>query len=161
MTSAHTAQPTDATSMPSLNPDVSSVSAADATCPCRLALSDRDRQRIAALDPEFGATVTLLLRLMAMAGHRMFVTSGKRTTQEQQALYAQGRTEAGKIVTHLDGVARRSKHQDGVAVDCAFVGPDPWSGPWEMYAKFAEGLGLVSGAHWKKFPDRPHVEAAS
>lgn len=89
----------------------------------------------------------------------MFVTSGRRSASEQAALYAQGRTKPGIIVTHLDGVSRRSRHQDGLAVDCAFVGDDPWDGPWEMYALFAEGLGLVAGAHWKKFTDRPHVEA--
>lgn len=138
-----------------------SVSAADGICPCHAAISPRDQARIATLAPEFQVKAVLLLRLMAMAGHRMFVTSARRTTAEQYALYAQGRTEPGRVVTHSDGMRRRSRHQDGMAMDCAFVGEDIWSGPWEMYAKFAEGLGLVAGAHWKQFQDRPHVEMPS
>ena len=39
------------------------------------------------------------------------VISGYRTTEEQQELYAQGRTKPGAIVTKTDGVTRRSKHQ--------------------------------------------------
>ena len=45
------------------------------------------------------------------------VVSGLRTDEEQQALYAKGRTEDGEIVTHKDGVVNKSKHQLGLAVD--------------------------------------------
>lgn len=36
---------------------------------------------------------------------------GVRLTEEQQKLYAKGRTEAGKIVTQCDGVIKKSEHQ--------------------------------------------------
>lgn len=39
------------------------------------------------------------------------ITSGVRTTKEQQALYAQGRTTKGAIVTQSDGVKKKSNHQ--------------------------------------------------
>lgn len=39
------------------------------------------------------------------------ITSGVRTTKEQQALYAQGRTKPGQIVTKVDGVKSKSNHQ--------------------------------------------------
>ena len=42
---------------------------------------------------------------------------GLRTTEEQQELYAQGRTKPGYIVTYKDGIHKKSKHQDGLAVD--------------------------------------------
>jgi len=45
------------------------------------------------------------------------VVSGLRTDEEQQALYAKGRTEDGQIVTYKDGVVNKSKHQLGLAVD--------------------------------------------
>lgn len=45
------------------------------------------------------------------------VVSGVRTEDEQQELYAKGRTEPGEIVTYKDGVVRKSKHQLGMAVD--------------------------------------------
>jgi len=128
-------------------------------CACAAAVSSRDEQRLSLLEPVFGARMRTLLRVMAVAGHRMFVTSTLRTDAEQAALYAQGRTTPGKIVTHCDGVQRRSKHQDGLACDCAWVGEDIRDGPWELYAHVAEGLGLVAGGHWKGFQDRPHLEA--
>ena len=131
------------------------------SCACVAALSSNDERRLATLEPTFAAKVRTLLRLMAIAGHRMFITAdgARRTTAEQQALYAKGRTAPGDIVTSADGVQRRSKHQDGVACDCAFVdtGEGVWAGPWDMYGSFAEGLGLVWGGRWKR-PDRPHCE---
>jgi peptidoglycan L-alanyl-D-glutamate endopeptidase CwlK len=45
------------------------------------------------------------------------VISGLRTLEEQQELYAQGRTKPGKIITWVDGVYQVSNHQAGLAVD--------------------------------------------
>ena len=39
------------------------------------------------------------------------VTAGVRTTEQQKALYAQGRTKPGAVVTNADGVALKSNHQ--------------------------------------------------
>lgn len=39
------------------------------------------------------------------------VVAGVRTTAQQQALYAQGRTTKGSIVTKADGVKNKSNHQ--------------------------------------------------
>lgn len=40
------------------------------------------------------------------------VVCGLRATAEQQAIYAQGRTKPGSIVTKADGVRNLSNHQD-------------------------------------------------
>jgi len=45
------------------------------------------------------------------------VTDGFRTLEQQKAIYAKGRTAPGAIVSQMDGVTKRSKHQDGLAVD--------------------------------------------
>ena len=45
------------------------------------------------------------------------IVSGLRTEDEQQELYAKGRTTDGEIVTYLDGIVKKSKHQLGLAVD--------------------------------------------
>jgi len=145
------AMPTDATSNASQTP-------AGTGCACVAAVSSRDADRLATLAPAFAATVRRVLQVMALCGHPMFVVSARRSDAEQRALYAQGRTVPGRIVTHCDGAQRRSKHQDGLAVDCAWVGEDIWNGPWELYAHVAEGLGLVAGAHFEGFSDRPHLE---
>lgn len=39
------------------------------------------------------------------------LTDGVRTEAQQKALYAQGRTKAGNIVTNADGVKNKSNHQ--------------------------------------------------
>ena len=59
------------------------------------------------------------------------IIEGLRTQERQQELYARGRWEPGEIVTHLDGVKRRSRHQDGMAVDAV-----PWPLDWEDEERF-------------------------
>jgi hypothetical protein len=91
-----------------------------------------------------------------------------RTDAQQQALYAQGRTLPGNIVTKADGVINRSNHQvkaDGYghAVDCAFV-TDPWGEkqPWRAYGACCEAVGLKWGGGAAFLAaginDRPHAE---
>ena len=104
---------------------------------------------------------------LAVIGQPIVVTAGVRTAAEQAALYAQGRTAPGPIVTEDDGVTKISNHQvkaDGFghAVDCAFLveGAPSWdpSRPWALYGSLAMKLGL----HWRGTStsphDLPHVE---
>ena len=128
--------------------------------------------RLAGVHPALRARVEWIIQAMAVLGVRMMVTSGVRTDAEQQALYAQGRTTPGAIVTQLDGGMRRSNHQTrlagphagyGCAVDMAFVGPDgrpSWDEdqPWLLYGRMATALGLTWGGDWKTFKDKPHIE---
>lgn len=108
---------------------------------------------------------------MAALGFPMKIVQGLRTVEEQQALFAQGRTKPGKIVTKADGVSNRSNHQagpDGLgrAVDCAFVDDkntaldETWadSSPWAAYGALAKAVGLQWGGDWKGINDRPHIE---
>lgn len=104
---------------------------------------------------------------MRELGFPMKLVSGVRTAEQQQELYAQGRTKPGPIVTYLDGVKKKSNHQvkeDGFghAVDCAFLenGKPSWSLnlPWKLYGEMAKTLGLKWGGDWKRFTDLPHVE---
>jgi peptidoglycan L-alanyl-D-glutamate endopeptidase CwlK len=99
----------------------------------------------------------------------MFVVSGVRSLAEQQALYAQGRTKPGKVVTNCDGVTSKSNHQVhtdgwGHAVDVAWIPtparPDPFDAkwPWKEFGTYATGLGLVWGGSWHSIVDMPHVE---
>ncbi len=122
-------------------------------------MTDCDLQRLQGVHPKLVSAVTNILGLLPM-----FVVMGVRTVAEQQALYAQGRTLPGPIVTFKDGVTHRSNHQShpdglGYAVDLAFVGTDPFnaSHPWEQYGAAVEAAGLVWGGRWKMV-DRPHAE---
>lgn len=124
---------------------------------------ERTARTLATVDPVLADKVRLVLAAMGALQQPMVATDGRRTTAQQQRLYAQGRTKPGRIVTHLDGVTKRSRHQDGRAVDCCFVTQDGatwqpnWTGPWEAYGACAEALGLTWGGRWR-LRDRPHVE---
>lgn len=117
------------------------------------------------LHPTLLTKLDRVLAAMAALGFPMEIVQGVRTAEQQQALYAQGRTVPGKTVTNCDGVAKKSNHQPaadgyGHAVDCAFVvdGRVTWDGPWAAYGANAVAVGLVWGGNWKAILDRPHVE---
>jgi peptidoglycan L-alanyl-D-glutamate endopeptidase CwlK len=129
--------------------------------------------RLKGVHPDLVDKVLRIISAMSALGHPMMVTDGVRTTAQQQALYAQGRTKPGKIVTYADGINRKSNHQAksdgyGHAVDCCFLVDldgdgrnDPsWSEkhPWALYGAMARALGLVWGGDWTTLVDRPHVE---
>jgi peptidoglycan L-alanyl-D-glutamate endopeptidase CwlK len=100
------------------------------------------------------------------------VISGVRTTTEQKALYAQGRTAKGSIVTNADGVKNKSNHQAksdgyGHAVDlCPYVnGSLDWNTESNFKILSAHvlatakclGINVSWGGTWK-FKDLPHFE---
>lgn len=123
--------------------------------------------KLAGVHHTLAEKVRRILAAMQLLGYPMMVTDGVRTVEQQQALYAKGRTTPGPIVTQLDGVLRRSKHQTrpdgfGHAVDCCFLvnGAPSWDDalPWQLYGQMARALGLVWGGAWTGFVDRPHVE---
>jgi len=92
------------------------------------------------------------------------VTAGLRTWAEQDALYAQGRTTPGAIVTHAPGGF--SWHNFGLAVDLVPEDITPGQPDWNLnnpvWAKMvsvAQSVGLVSGAEWNGADkDTPHVQ---
>ena len=124
---------------------------------------------LCSIHPELVARITRVLDALSALGFPMRITDGVRTMEQQAAIYAQGRTTPGRIVTYADGVTHRSNHQvkaDGYghAVDCAFVGSDgdpSWaeSWPWNAYGACVVAVGLTWGGNWRgKKRDRPHCE---
>jgi peptidoglycan L-alanyl-D-glutamate endopeptidase CwlK len=78
--------------------------------------------------------------------HDCTIIFGKRTLEEQQKLFAQGRTIPGKIVTNCDGINKKSKHQDGLAVDVApYFGKENLKIDWSDREKFVHFAGIVKG----------------
>lgn len=122
---------------------------------------ERNAAKLAGVHYEVSTKVKAIIEAMRALGFEMLVTDGFRTVKEQQALYAQGRTSPGSIVTKADGVTNLSNHQSGRAVDCCFIvkGQPSWadSNPWLLYGAMATALGLTWGGSWTT-PDRPHVE---
>lgn len=93
-------------------------------------------------------------------GHQITVTHTLRTIEEQDALYAQGRTKPGNIVTKARG--GYSLHNFGVAFDiCPIVnGRAAWNDT-ALFKKIGEigmKVGLEWGGAWASFPDSPHFQ---
>lgn len=86
-----------------------------------------------------------------------------RTREEQAALWAQGRTTPGRIVTWAK--PGTSLHEFGRAFDVVPLrgGVPVWgtSGAdgalWQLVGEIGEGVGLTWGGRWAK-PDRPHFQ---
>lgn len=124
-------------------------------------------RRLVGVHPNLVEDCYLLLAVMKILGFPMFIANGLRTLEEQQALYAQGRTKPGLKVTNVDGSdptkATHSPQADGFghAVDFAFDAPNPWADnlPWRAFGENAKALGLKWGGDWKTMKgDLGHVE---
>ncbi len=86
------------------------------------------------------------------------ITGGTRTYAEQDALYAQGRTTPGPVVTKAP--AGYSAHNFGIAWDIVLfdtAGKPVWESPvYRELALIGDAQGLDCGALWKGFRDEPH-----
>jgi len=95
-------------------------------------------------------------------GITIVVVQGLRTVEQQDKLYAQGRTAPGKIVTNAKG--GQSWHNYGLAVDCAPQNTDTsidWNAShpqWKAMEEAGVAMGLTSGANWTRFVDAPHFQ---
>lgn len=103
------------------------------------------------------------------------VVEGVRTLARQQALYAQGRTKPGSVITYADGVRNPSNHQIykdgyGYAVDlypfingCVQLENRK---ALEIIASHIKqtaesmGIAVVWGGDWKRPCDPPHFQLA-
>lgn len=101
------------------------------------------------------------------------IVEGVRSLQRQQALYKQGRTTKGDIVTYADGIKNKSNHQlkndgFGYAVDVY-----PYYSGKVQYSDVASlriitdhikgvakklGIKITCGIDWKKPFDPPHIQ---
>lgn len=109
--------------------------------------------------PELELKCLNFLRDCLFAGHNLFITQGFRTYAEQKALYDQGRTKPGPIVTNAK--PGTSLHEFGKAFDIAFTGTIPYPNDdikWKAVADIGKACGLSPGFYFTSFKDRPHFE---
>lgn len=107
------------------------------------------------------------LRAAALAelGETIILTHTYRSNAEQAALYAQGRTKPGSIVTNAkpgQSAHNTAPPEGSHAFDFAIVrnGRADWSDvpAYIRVAEIARRLGAESGAFWTTFKDYPHVQ---
>lgn len=125
-----------------------------------LALVDpRSEKAIATLQPEVRSLARALVHKAAQHAISIKIISGLRSYAEQDALYAQGRTASGPVVTNARG--GYSNHNFGIAFDVGvFEGNRYLSSSVKYKAVGALGLelGLEWGGNWKTIVDEPHFQ---
>ena len=93
-------------------------------------------------------------------GIELLVTCTYRDIESQKALYAQGRTKPGKIVTRANG--GQSFHQYRVAFDTVPLvnGKPVWEDEhlWHRVGALSQSFGLEWAGTWKRFSEEPHFQ---
>lgn len=100
-------------------------------------------------------------------GYRLRITHVYRSVQEQNDLYAQGRTKKGSIITNAKG--RQSIHNYGLAFDFVILRDLDDNGTfetadftvneyWKRVANYFKSKGFTWGGDFKSFKDAPHLE---
>lgn len=128
-------------------------------------------ERVAKLHPKIRDEVKALLE-KAEAGFppttKIRVVQGLRTIEEQNALYAQGRTKPGKKVTNAKGGS--SFHNYGLAIDFAIIYDNVLSWDimvdkdkdgirdWQEVVNVFKAAGYEYGGDWKSIKDYPHLQ---
>lgn len=103
----------------------------------------------------FARLLGKLLRYAYQQGFEVLVYQLYRDQATQEALYRQGKSKA-------DGVRKRSKHQDGRAVDLAIVkdGQIDWTRcpEYDKLGVYWQTIGGTWGGNWKFAEDIYHFE---
>lgn len=93
-------------------------------------------------------------------GIDIIITDTWRSFAEQKALYDQGRTTPGNIVTYAN--AGDSYHNYGLAFDFAVMkdGKITWSelNLYKQVGEYAEDMNLQWGGRFKRPVDMPHIQ---
>lgn len=112
------------------------------------------------LHPELIPVCHEFVRRCKAAGLNVLVTETFRTRSEQDAIYAQGRTEPGPVISNAP--YPKSPHCWGVAFDfCRNVKGREYDDSDGFFGKcgaVGKALGLTWGGDWRTFKDKPHLE---
>ncbi len=124
---------------------------------------------IAALHPRLQAKAALLKEQCKKQGISILFSECLRTRAEQDALYAQGRTVPGNIITNAKGSTYSSQHQWGIAIDFYLdmdvngdgnKKDDAFNNSTQLFERvgsIAKSIGLGWGGDWTSIKDRPHL----
>ena len=116
------------------------------------------------LEPTFCLLALDVIANCRQRGASYWAISGYRSPEEQAALYFQGRTMPGKIVTGAS--AYNSAHNYGIAMDLALdkdteregLQPDYRREAYAILGEETKKAGLVWGGDFKSSFDGPHIQ---
>ena len=119
---------------------------------------------LSALDPYVSSLATKFLDLCTASNLNVIIVVTFRSWDDQDVVYAQGRTQPGVIVT--DAKAGDSYHNWGLAFDCAPVenGVIAWDdiNTFNIMGNLGQQVGLEWGGNWTTFDinilDTPHFQ---
>ena len=119
-------------------------------------LDRRTASTVTTLKPKAAQLALQLVEKAKQKGIEIKIISGFRTIEEQEELYAQGRTKPGQIITQ----AKRSVHNTGLAFDIGifkdglYVDESP---DYDVVGQIGKSIGLVWGGDLPT-RDTPHFE---
>lgn len=121
----------------------------------------RTEKNINTLHPKIRGLARQFIAKAKSQGIDLVITDAFRTYAQQNAIYAQGRTKPGPIVTNAPGGF--SNHNFGLAFDVYPIENGKInfnSKNYDNIAKIGKSLGFKWGGDWKgtKFKDLPHFE---
>lgn len=133
-------------------------------------VKNKSAARLNGLHPTVKKAAELLIINAYNRGVPIVITQGLRTIAEQNAIYEQGRSKPGNIVTQVRG--GYSYHNYGLAIDFALLMPDGKNVSWDMrrdgdfdktfdwfeVAEEGKKLGFEWGGDWTSFKDYPHFQ---
>lgn len=112
--------------------------------------------------PRLQALAKKLIQECANQGLKIAIDQCFRSVAEQDALYAQGRTKPGDIVTKAKGSTYSSMHQWGVAFDFyRNDGKGNYNESGDFFTKVGQigvSIGLEWGGNWRSPVDKPHFQ---
>lgn len=117
-------------------------------------------RKIEDLHPYVASLARKMIAAAKKEGIDVLVTSTYRDGESQNALYAQGRTKPGRIVTNAK--AGQSWHNFRLAFDVVPVvnGKAMWNDlrTFRRLGAIGKSVGLEWAGDWKSFPEMPHFQ---
>ncbi|MCM3749537.1 M15 family metallopeptidase [Paenibacillus pasadenensis] len=123
---------------------------------------------VSEIHPKVAIALTQLYAQAQSIGIQVVYNGGLRSYAEQDKLYEQGRSKAGRIVTNDRG--GDSYHNYGLAVDFVLIqrGNLDWNmnydgnrngkSDWKEVIELANKLGFTMGSGGKEYPDHLHLQ---
>lgn len=111
--------------------------------------------------PLVKAKVEKFEELCKAANIDLLITSTYRDYESQNALYAQGRTAPGKIVTNAKAGDSWHNHRCAIDVVPLVNGKPDWDGShpvWAQIGKLGKEAGLEWAGDWKSFKEIAHFQ---